>query len=308
MQENSTEMKKILITGSRGFLGSNLFFFLSKNKDFDLFLTSRTGNPGQDSERFFSGDLLDKSFVKSIISRIEPDIVINTVSLVNVDLCEEKPDLAEKMIVSTAYNLAETVSDFNCRLIHISTDQLFNGRKMMYSEEDTPSPLNVYGIMKLKAESYVNQLDPDSVIIRTNFFGWSPVYHPPTFAEWIFNSLVAKKPITLFTDLFFCPLEVSLLTELLEPVILSDFNGILNIVGSERCSKYDFGMFLADKFYLDSTIITPSKVKVDSFKAKRQSDLSLSIKKYETLFHRKIPGLEESMSRFHHNRIIKSFI
>jgi dTDP-4-dehydrorhamnose reductase len=302
-------MTKILITGSRGFLGSNLIHTLSGNRNYEIFSTSRTGDPaGQKNERFFQGDLLDKSFVDNLISTIEPDVVINTVSLVNVDLCEEKPDLAEKMIVDTARTIAGSLSERECHLIHISSDQLFDGQKMMYSEEDLPAPLNVYGTMKLKAEDTVRHLAPDAAIIRTNFFGWSPRYHPPTFAEWIFNSLREKTPITLFTDLYFCPIEVSYLTEALEFVMRSDFGGVLNIVGSERCSKYEFGMALARKFGFDTSTITPSTTKPDSFKARRQGDLSLSISKYENMFSRKTPGLEENLSRFYQNRDIKSHL
>jgi dTDP-4-dehydrorhamnose reductase len=301
-------MTKILITGSRGFLGSNLVHFLSTNKKYEIFSTSRTGNSeGQKNERFVRGDLLDRAFVDNVISTIKPDIVINTVSLVNVDLCEEKPALAEKIIVDTARNLAESLSKQDCRFIQISTDQLFDGQKMMYSEDDLPAPVNVYGTMKLKAENTVRHLVPGAAIIRTNFFGWSPRYHPPTFAEWIFNSLRDKTPITLFTDLYFCPIEVSYLIEALDLVMVSEFGGIINIVGSKRCSKFEFGMALARKFGFDTSTITPSKMQPDSFKARRQGDLSLSIKKYEQLFGQKTPGLEDSLSRFYRNRNIKSY-
>jgi len=298
-------MTKILITGSRGFLGSNLSHFFSGNKQYDIFRTSRSGKTGvKNTEQFFLGNLLDTAFVEDLISTIEPDVVFNTVSLVNVDLCEENPAMAEKIIVDTGRILAETLPK-KCHLIHISTDQLFDGQKPMYTESDTPAPLNVYGAMKLKAEDTILRVNPHAAIIRTNFFGWSPEYHPPTFAEWIYDNLVQKKPITLFTDLYFSPIEVTYLSAALESIMHAGFGGILNLVGSERCSKYAFGMALAEKFNLDPSTITASKVLPGSFKAKRQMDLSLSTRKYETLFGQQLPGLEENLSRFYKNRNIR---
>jgi dTDP-4-dehydrorhamnose reductase len=94
----------------------------------------------------------------------------------------------------------------------------------------------------------------------------------------------------------------------LESVMHAGFGGILNLVGSERCSKYDFGIALARKFNLDPSMITASKVQPGSFKAKRQMDLSLSTKKFETLFGRQLPGLEESISRFYENRGIRPLL
>jgi len=302
-------MTRILITGANGFLGSNLCHVLSRNKVYEIFGTSRSGSAGlPDGSQFFRGDLLDKTFVSDLVSRIGPDIVINTVSLVNVDLCEENPGLAEKVIVKTAGNLAEALSSSDGRLIQISSDQLFNGRGMLYSETDTPDPVNVYGKMKLRAEEIVAQQKPESLIIRTNFFGWSPEGHPPTFAEWIYSSLTEQKPITLFTDLYFSPIEVSLLVESIEILMGKDLSGILNVVGPDRCSKYDFGIALAKEFKLDSSIIHASAVRPDSFRAKRQMDLSLSIRKFERITGKKTPDLDSSLSRFYQNRNLKSVL
>lgn len=302
-------MQKVLITGARGFLGSNLVFLLSKNERYSIFLTSRSEPSGNHySEKYYCGDLLDKTFVNRMIAKIEPDIVINTVSLVNVDLCEENPALAEKIIVNTSRNLANSLSNLDCRLIHISTDQLFNGEREFYSEDDIPSPLNVYGRLKLDAENIVQEAKPEVAIIRTNFFGWSPPRHPPTFAEWIFNGLNEKKPMTLFTDLFFSPLEVSLLIESLQDVMKSDFSGIVNIVGSERCSKFDFGIALASTFDLDDSIIIPSKISPEFFKAARPRDMSLSINKFRKIFNRDLPDLRTSLARFFLNRPMKTLL
>lgn len=290
--------KKLLITGSNGFLGSNLVQFFSQNKDFEVFSTSQRRSILHDARNFYQGDLQDRVFVKDLFSAIKPDLVINTVSLVNVDQCEEQPALAYNITVQTAQNAAQAANETGCRLFYISTDHLFDGKKSMYTEEDTPAPVNEYGKTKLLAEQKTLLAVPASTIIRTNFFGWSPRGHAPTFGEWVFTNLQEHKPMTLFTDYYFTPIEVTYLAEAIRTVSATDFSGIINIAGSERCSKYEFGMMLAEVAGLDSSHIRATRIAPDSFKARRQKDLSLSNRKFEEISHKKIPLLKENIQQF----------
>ena len=291
-------MVKILITGSNGFLGSNLVNFFSRQPDFQVHSTSQRSSVDPGIKKFYQGSLLDKRFVDDLFSAIKPDIVINTVSLVNVDQCEEQPALAYDITVRTAENVARSAQKHDSRLVYISTDHLFDGKKSMYTEEDTPTPVNEYGKTKLLAEQKTRASAPDSILIRTNFFGWSPKGHPPTFGEWVFNHLRDHHPMNMFTDYYFTPIEVHYLAEGIYTVIDSDFSGIMNIVGSERCSKYTFGMRLAELAGFDSSVITPTKVVADSFKVPRPPDLSLSTKKIEQHYQKHMPGLDECLKRF----------
>lgn len=295
---------KILITGSNGFLGSNLARFFSVRDDYEVFLTSRSPCHREVLNNFTRGDLQDGIFVEEIISKIVPDVVINTASLVNVDHCEEDPELAYDLIVRTAENVAQSARRHGSRLIYISTDHLFAGDRSMYSENDIPMPVNQYGKMKLKAESKSIDLNPDTVMIRTNFFGWSPDNHPPTSAEWIYNCLKSQEPMNLFTDYYFTPIEVTYLAESIEKIAKSDFTGVINIAGSQRCSKYEFGIELAEVFGLDPSPITPCKLNASKFKlkAKRQQDLSISTEKFKHVFASDLPDLRESLQRFYETK------
>ncbi|MCK9579554.1 MAG: SDR family oxidoreductase [Methanoregula sp.] len=291
------QVKKLLITGSNGFLGSNLVHFFSQRADYEVFSTSQRKSILDDVKNFYQGDLQDLEFVKDLFSVIKPDLVINTVSLVNVDLCEERPSLAYDITVCTAQNVAQTAHEMGSRLIYISTDHLFDGKKSMYTEDDIPAPVNEYGRTKLLAEQKTIQANPTSAIIRTNFFGWSPHGHAPTFGEWVYNNLKDNRSINLFTDYYFTPIEVTYLSEAINSVIRSDFSGIINIAGSERCSKYEFGIALAKESGFDPSWIHPSKIAPDSFKAPRQQDLSLSIEKFRKTFKLELPDLHQSIER-----------
>lgn len=291
-------MKKILITGSNGFLGSNLVKFFSLRSGYEVYSTSQ--NPSRDSlpKFFYQGSLLDKIFIDNIFSTVNPDLVINTVSLVNIDQCEIQPSIAYEITVQTAHNIAKAAKKTGSRLFYISTDHLFDGKKTMYTEKDPPHPVNNYGKTKLQAEDITRHNVPEAVLIRTNFFGWSPENHAQTFGEWVYTNLLQQKPMTLFTDYYFTPIEVTYLAESLEMIINSDFSGILNVVGSEKCSKYDFGIALADIAGFDAGCITPSPVLGGSFQVRRPKNLALSTEKFDRIFETNLPDLNRSLERF----------
>ncbi|MFA4861927.1 NAD(P)-dependent oxidoreductase [Methanoregula sp.] len=293
-------MKKILITGANGFLGSNFTRFFVDSKKYSVILTSQKCPEiaKDDDLPFHSGNLLDESFLESLLRQEKPDVIINTVSLVNVDLCEEKPDLARQITVQTAKNLAVAAKKYRTRLLYISTDQVFDGKNRMYTEEDVPNPINQYGQTKLEAERVTRHHLPEAVIIRTNFFGWSPAGHVPTFGEWVYNSLKSGKPMHLFTNFFFTPIEVTYLSEAIDTIIPAGFSGLVNITGTDRCSKYEFGIALADICGFDPSPIEPVEMSPVSLRAKRPEDMSLSNKKYENTFHARLPTLHESLIRF----------
>jgi len=296
---------KILITGSNGFLGSNLVRFFSAKREYEVHETSQHHSYFPELSNFIMGDLLDAAFVDSLFLAIKPDLVINTVSLANVDLCEENPKLAYELTVRTAKNVAQAAKRHGSRLIYISTDHLFEGNKSMYSEIEMPAPVNVYGKMKVEAELISREIHSNTVIVRTNFFGWSHSHHTQTFGEWLYSCLNKKIPINLYTDYYFTPIEVTYLAEAIETLATSDFTGIINITGSQRCSKYEFGITMSEVFGLDPSGIHSSKIEISTFKAKRQKDLSLSTEKFRKIFGRNLPDLKESLQRFYNTKPIE---
>ena len=283
---------KVLITGSNGFLGST--FVNNYQYHFRIICTSLHKTLHDVKIKFIPGDLLDEQFIKSLIIDIKPDVVINTVANVNLDSCEKDKQNAQKINVQTAINLSKSLNE-NIHLIHISTDHLFNGKKSFYKESDTPNPLNIYASTKLNAEKECLNIHKKTSVIRTNIIGWSPSNHNDTFIEWIFNNLTSGKSINLFYDYYFTPIEVNLFSKALLEIIHKNLYGIFNICGSERCSKYSFGLQMADLFNLDKSLINKSSLKSYSFTAPRPSDLSLSIQKFNNLTKYSLPNLNENL-------------
>lgn len=287
---------KILLTGANGLLGSNIYSYFSLFQNLIIVGTDKQ-NPNK-SSFLIEGDLLDQNFVNKFLEEHKFDIIINTVGLPSLEQCEKFPDLAFDINVKTANYIAFAAQKNNCRLIHISTDHLFDGQKSFYNENDIPRPLNVYAKTKLEAEKIVKLNCPNSVIIRTNFYGWSPKGHGVTFGEWIFNSLRDQVPIRLFTDYYFTPIDALSLVETIKIVAESDFTGILNVVGSERCSKYGFGIALAETFGFKTNNIHAATIDNAPQLIQRQKDLSLSTDKFCNYFSYQLPKLLPGLKRF----------
>lgn len=114
-------------------------------------------------------EICDHVQTRQVLETIRPDVVINTAAFVRVDDCEEEVALAFSVNAFAARNLAQICADLDCTLVHMSTDYVFDGQKREpYTEEDLPSPINVYGASKLAGEHFVRAICPKHLIVRTS--------------------------------------------------------------------------------------------------------------------------------------------
>jgi dTDP-4-dehydrorhamnose reductase len=274
----SGSKKRLMITGGSGLLGSHLARQAAGNYSVVATYNSRpTTIPGC---KLLPLDVKDRRAVRAAVKEIKPDVIIHTVALVNVDYCQEHPEEAKETNAGGAENVALAAKEAGARMIYISTDSVFDGAKGMYKEEYTVHPINTYAMTKLEGERRVIACLPDSVIVRTAFYGWSGGKSiAPSLAHWVVNSLRGKNNINMFTDGFFSPIEVSNLAEALLEIGRKNISGIYHVAGSERCSKYGFGVEIARAFGLEPGLIHPASVAQASFKAPRPKDISLDITK-----------------------------
>jgi dTDP-4-dehydrorhamnose reductase len=140
------------------------------------------------------------------------------------------------------------------KLIYLSTDAVFNGETGNYLETDTPDPFSVYGKSKLKGEINTLGVDPRSLVIRTNFFGWSPT-HSRSILEFFVNNLDAQNPIEGYTDFTVTSIYVRYLAQHIRQ--LRDQAGIWNVASRDALTKFDFGLNVAEVFRLEPALITP---------------------------------------------------
>jgi dTDP-4-dehydrorhamnose reductase len=122
------------------------------------------------------------------------------------------------------------------------------------------------------------QAAPDAVIARVNFYGWS-LTGQRSLGEFFFNNLSSGKRCNGFTDVFFCPLLVSDLAELIYKMVEKDLKGVYHVLSSESLSKYDFGCRLARQFGLDESLITPISWRESGLHAQRSPNLRMNTDK-----------------------------
>jgi len=269
-------MRRILFTGGSGLLAVN--WILKIRYYFDVYVVLHERVIIIKGTKNLFVELTNKTKIKNIFNDIQPDLVINTIALTNVDYCDQNPKLAEKINKQIPINIAEICSLFSIKLVHISTDHLFNGEKSMVNEESYYNPVNVYGKTKAEAEVGIQKHCPDSLIIRTNFFGWGLPYRQ-SFSDYIISSLRNGTRIEMFDDVFFTPILIDDLVSITHQLLDLNQAGIFNTVCSDRISKYDFSKVLCDYFDLDQRLINKSFAEKNNISVKRPLDLSLSNKK-----------------------------
>ena len=284
---------RILLTGGSGLLALN--WACATRETFEVVLathTRRVSLPGTESADV---PLDDVAALTGALRAIKPEIVVHTAGLTSVDACEQEPERARTAHVELTRNVCRASAAINATLVHVSTDHLYAGTRSLYTETDPPDPINVYGRTKLEAEHVVAEERPDALVLRTNFFGWGHRYRQ-SFSDWIYYSLAAGKPLTMFDDVFITPIIADKLATFAHRLIDAGASGTYNVVGDERISKYDFGVRLAEAFSLPKSLILRGKIAPSQLTAKRPPDMSLDNGKAQSRLGTPLGTLAEHLS------------
>ena len=223
-------------------------------------------------------DLAASGAAARALDEVQPEWVIHCAALANVDACEDQPELARRLNAELPGQLAAETAKGGVRLVHLSTDAVFDGQRGDYKEGDATHPLSHYAQTKLEGEQAVLAADPNAIVARVNFFGWSQS-GTRSLAEFFFNNLSQGQAINGFMDVYFCPLLANHLAEVLLEMLDKDLHGLYHVVSPEKLSKYDFGVRLAKTFGLDAGLISPISVEDAGLKAVRSPNLTLSTAK-----------------------------
>jgi dTDP-4-dehydrorhamnose reductase len=294
-------MKRLLITGGSGYLGRKLVE--KARKEWAVAYTYLNHPIDVPDAIGMPLDILEGDQVLRLFRDFRPHAVIHTAySQDNLDV-----------IVKGTKHVARASEIMGTRLIHLSTDAVFDGKRGWYHENDIPAPIHPYGKAKAEAELMVICGMPlsktysqkqgtlavrttiegkNAVIVRTSLiWGLDPM---DMRTLYLTDCLKIGKRVALFTDEYRCPVYVDELATAILELLSLDFRGIIHIAGPERISRYEFGMKLAQKLGLNSSGITPGLSKLSE--KIRPLDCSIDTSLAQNLLRTKISSASELLA------------
>ena len=254
----------MLILGSTGLVGNTITKYFLQKEDIHIFATIRDysklklfKNKYHKNFLIFN-DILDYGEIKKILKKIKPDILINCLGMTNKEtlLNPEQIEICISINSLFPHMLQRICSEIGIRLIHLSSDCIFSGRKGFYSESDLPDPPDIYGKSKLLGElNYKNTLT-----IRKSVIGHE-LGSKKGLLEWF---LAQENFVHGYKNAIFSGITVLELARIIDEYILprSDLNGILNLAG-ESISKFDLLKIIADIYKKSAEIIPNETIKIN---------------------------------------------
>ncbi len=280
-----------LITGATGFLGANLGVFLDGRAR--RIGTSRTGQAASPLfDEWVAADLVHPEGLNTAIEVHRPDVIVHAAAMASHESCEAAPDLAERINAGAAGSIADAAAAIGARFVLISTDAVFDGSRGHYSEEDEANPTSVYGLTKLHGEQLVAR-HPEALIVRTNFFGWSPG-GSRSILEFFVNELTAGNRVRGFTDFTTTSAYAQVVAEILWRLVGSGASGLCHATSPDALTKFEFGVAVADTFGLDASLIEPATADIQP---PRGRDLSLDVSGVQALLGVPLPTQREGIAR-----------
>jgi len=276
-------IKKILITGANGLLGQKVTEMFANETEHELILTDLAEKSEDTHEsEYFQMDITKKDSVKDSVKKYLPDIIINTAAYTNVDGCETERELSWKVNVDAVKNFIIASRTNNSKIIHISTDYVFDGKVGNYDERSTPNPLSYYGKGKLASENALISSGIPYIIVRTMIIYGTGKNLRLNFALWLIDKLGKNEPVNIVDDQFGMPTISDDIAWGLVKIVDNNKKGLYHISGSEYLSRYAFALKLADIFEFDRKLILPIKTAELQQAAVRPMNSSFILLKAET--------------------------
>ena len=290
----------ITIIGAGSTTAASLIPILLQETDAPLQLVSSRPLAYED-ERITQStiDVRDKNVLKETIMKSQPEVIINLAAMTNVDKCESDKQTCWDVNVTLVENLARLARIVDARMVHVSTDYVFDGQKGPYAETAVPHPISYYGKSKLAGENACIVGSMQAAVVRTNVV-YGPFVERPDFVRWVIDALESRTPIRVVNDQYSNPTYVDDISESILRIIQKRRYGIYHVGGADYCSRYEFALRIAGFFRADPSNISPVTTAELKQPARRPLKGGLITLKAETDLGMKMRGIESGLSTIRH--------
>lgn len=273
----------MLVTGATGLLGPYLVAAVEG-------AVTTTGRRGGD----VACDLGDADEAKRLIDRVEPALVLHAAGMTDVNGCEADPENADRVNRRAVANIAGAIPA-TTGLVYISTDQVYPDTPGPHKEGEE-APINAYGRSKLAGEEAAMS-HPDTLVLRTNFFGPSRTPGRQSLSDFVADKLGHGMPVTLFRDSLFSALHMKTASALIVAAAGAGLAGVYNLGSRAGMSKLDFGLEVARRLGLSTENASPGNASAILGRAPRPTDLRMDVTRIEATLGQTMPTLCEEIAK-----------
>ena len=296
--------KRILIIGVGGLTGSKLAKI--GKSDYEIF---GTYNFRKIESSDFTGiklDISDFKKIKHVLEQVNPDIVINTAGINNVDYCEKFPIEASKINIESIKEICSITKEAKIKFVQLSSDSVFDGtKKLPYIETDDVKSINFYGKTKIESEKIVLE-NPNNIVIRASvLYGHlenelakieSSSKKSINFGQWLINKLVLNENVRIITDEFSSPIIADDFARSILHIIKHNKIGIFHSAPKLQITRYDFSIKIAKTLGLPTELIQPVSNKELGRDVVTGNNKCLNSEKMENVLDYKFLTLDESLN------------
>ena len=283
-------MTTILVTGSNGLLGQKIVYKLLQRSDVNLVAASKGENRLREKNgyTYINLDISKLEDVRAAIENFQPQVIINTAAMTNVDECETKREECWAANVTAVENFVDAIGNSAIHFIHLSTDFVFDGEAGPYKEEDQPNPLSYYALSKYESEKVLQKSNISWAILRTIIvYGIVDNMSRSNVVLWAKGALEKGQPINVVDDQFRSP---TLAEDLADACISAGdkrAKGIYHVSGKDIMSILELVYRVADFWKLDKSIVKPIKSDTLNQAAKRPPRTGFILDKaYRELYYK----------------------
>ena len=252
---------RVLVTGANGLLGQALVRRLCREREYDVLATARDDAPRFELEScgYAPLDVTQPAEITQIFEDFTPNVVVNCAAMSDVAECDEHRSEAWATNARAVKTLAKRCREHRARLVQVSSDFVFNGKRGPYDEEARPDPVNYYGRTKLAGENAVREAGRSNwAIARTVLlYGTGQDLTRSNIVLWIVDQLSDGDPLHIVDDQYRTPTHVEDLADGIERLIRQDETGIYHLSGPDLVSIYELACTVAEVFGLDASLIEP---------------------------------------------------